>query len=62
MPNLRDRQAQNDVFEQSAAYQQGNFSLMWSDLPERSAGASVTANFFDVFLTRDEAGACVRRG
>ncbi|HEV2801729.1 MAG TPA: ABC transporter permease [Pyrinomonadaceae bacterium] len=48
VPNLRDWQAQNDVFEEIAAYEQGNFSLMGSDLPERSAGASVTANFFDV--------------
>jgi len=48
VPNLRDWQEQNDVFEQIAAYDQGNFSLMGSDLPERSAGAYVTANFFDV--------------
>ncbi|HYO99377.1 MAG TPA: ABC transporter permease [Pyrinomonadaceae bacterium] len=48
VPNLRDWQEQNDVFEHIAAYEQGNFSLQGSDLPERSAGASVTANFFDV--------------
>jgi predicted permease len=48
VPNLRDWQEQNNVFEQIAAYDIANFSLMGSDLPERSAGASVTANFFDV--------------
>ena len=48
VPNFRDWQEQNEVFEQIAAYEMGNFNLMGSDLPERSAGASVTANFFDV--------------
>ncbi|HEX8456335.1 MAG TPA: ABC transporter permease [Pyrinomonadaceae bacterium] len=56
VPNLRDWQTQNDVFEQIAAYEQGNFSLMGSELPERSAGASVTANFFDVLGVQPQRG------
>ncbi len=62
VPNLRDWQAQNDVFEHIAAYDQSNFSLMGSELPERAAGAAVTANFFDVLGVAPKQGRAFAEG
>jgi putative ABC transport system permease protein len=48
VPNFRDWQRQNDVFESIAAYKSGNYNLHGRENPERVPVANVTINFFRV--------------
>jgi putative ABC transport system permease protein len=56
VPNLKDWQEQNDVFEQLTAYQHGSFNLQSKESPERISGTFVTANFFDTLGTKPRMG------
>jgi putative ABC transport system permease protein len=46
--DFQDWQKQNRTFDQLAAYQSTNFNLQGQDVPERLAGAEVSAEFFGV--------------
>jgi putative ABC transport system permease protein len=56
VPNLRDWQQQNTVFEGIAAYVDGAFNLQSGDSPQRLLGLSVTANYFDVLGIKPQLG------
>jgi putative ABC transport system permease protein len=56
VPNLRDWREQNDVFTGIAAFQYGNISLQEGDHPERLAGVTASANFFDLLGVRPQLG------
>ena len=56
VPNLRDWQEQNHVFQEIAAYRTGNFNLQGPESPERVSGAYVTANFFKLIGTQPTIG------
>ncbi len=56
VPNLEDWHAQNDVFENLAAYSSTSFNLQQGDTPERISGLNVTANYFDALAVRPQLG------
>jgi putative ABC transport system permease protein len=62
VPNLRDWQQQNSVFEGIAAYVDGAFNLQTGDSPQRLQGLNVTANYFDVLGIKPQLGRTFLRG
>jgi putative ABC transport system permease protein len=62
VPNLRDWQQQNSVFEGITAYVAGAFNLQAGDSPQRLRGLSVQANYFDVLGLRPQLGRAFLRG
>jgi predicted permease len=52
VPDLKDWQNQNQLFDGITAYQFGSFNLRGEENPERVVGAYVTPNFFDVMSLR----------
>lgn len=55
-PNLLDWRAQNDVFEQIAAFRRLNFNLVDDGEPERLIGAQVSADLFPALRVRAALG------
>ncbi|HEX8128499.1 MAG TPA: ABC transporter permease [Pyrinomonadaceae bacterium] len=62
VPNLRDWQQQNTVFEGITAYVDGAFNLQAGDSPQRLEGLSVQANYFDVLGLRPQLGRAFLKG
>ena len=62
VPNLRDWQQQNTVFEGIAAYTGGNFNLESGDNPQRLNALRVEAHYFDVLGLRPALGRTFARG
>jgi putative ABC transport system permease protein len=62
VPNLRDWQRQNTVFEGIAAYVDGVFNLQAGDIPQRLQGLSVEANYFDVLGIKPQLGRAFLKG
>jgi predicted permease len=62
VPNLRDWQQQNTVFEGIAAYVGGAFNLQTGDSPQRLQGLSVAANYFDVLGIKPQLGRTFLQG
>src|SRR5581483_8878741 len=56
MADLRDWQNQNQVFEQIAAFQSGDYNLTGVGDPEQIQGASISANLFSVLHVKPEVG------
>ncbi len=55
-PDFLDLRAQNQVFENMAAYTDGSFTLTGIDQPAHIVGSSVTASLFDVLGVTPELG------
>jgi putative ABC transport system permease protein len=55
-PDFLDLRAQNQVFEQMAAYTDGSFTLTGVDQPTHIVGSSVSASLFDVLGVTPELG------
>ncbi|HEY9284266.1 MAG TPA: ABC transporter permease [Pyrinomonadaceae bacterium] len=62
VPNLRDWQQQNTVFEGIAGYGSGNFNLEGGDIPQRLQALRVEANYFDVLGLRPQLGRTFAKG
>jgi putative ABC transport system permease protein len=62
VPNMKDWREQNDVLTDIAAFQGANFSLQDGDHPERIAGATVSANFFDLLGVAPQLGRTFLQG
>ena len=62
VPNLRDWQRQNTVFEGIAAYVDGVFNLQANDSPQRLQGLTVGANYFDVLGIKPQIGRAFLKG
>ena len=56
IPDLRDWQEQNRVFEGMAGWMSGNFNLSGGDEPEQVNGWIVSPNFFEVLGAEPELG------
>jgi len=55
-PDFLDLRAQNQVFENMAAYTDGNFTLTGIDQPAHIVGSSVSANLFNLLGVAPELG------
>jgi putative ABC transport system permease protein len=62
VPNLKDWREQNDVLTSIAVFQYGNFSLQEGDHPERVAGVTASANFFDLLGVAPQLGRTFLQG
>jgi putative ABC transport system permease protein len=62
VPNLRDWQQQNTVFDGIAAYEAGDFNLESGDGAERLRGMRVEANYFDVLGIKPQLGRAFLKG
>lgn len=62
VPNLRDWQERNTVFEGIAAYDYGIFNLERGDSPQRLRGLRVEANYFDVLGIKPQIGRTFLKG
>jgi predicted permease len=62
VPNLRDWQQQNTVFDGIAAYVNGAFNLQAGDTPQRLQGLNVEANYFDVLGIKPQLGRSFLKG
>src|SRR5437764_15227766 len=62
VPNLRDWQQQNTVFDGIAAYESGAFNLGGDGGAERLPGTRVEANYFDVLGVRPQIGRTFLKG
>jgi putative ABC transport system permease protein len=62
VPNLRDWQQQNTVFDGIAAYAPGTFNLQAGDTPQHLQGLRVEANYFDVLGIKPQLGRAFLKG
>jgi putative ABC transport system permease protein len=62
VPNLRDWQQQNTVFDGMAAYEEGTFNLESGASAQRLRGLRVEANYFDVLNVKPELGRTFLKG
>ena len=56
MADFRDWQNQNNIFEQIAAFQSGDYNLTGINEPEQIQGAAVSANLFSVLRVQPQIG------